>query len=54
MGFTVTIFAFFISFYFVSTEIFTASKQSFEFINNYSRRPICLANGYNFMIEAYT
>ncbi|CDW91798.1 UNKNOWN [Stylonychia lemnae] len=52
-GFSFVILGFYLTFYFISARIFESSKESFNFIFNFSRRPACLANSVNFMIETF-
>eukprot|EP00347_Sterkiella_histriomuscorum_P023574 403334120 len=52
--FATIIFGFYISFYFISSQVFQSAKDSFTFLTNTNRRAPCLSNVYQLLLETYT
>ena len=54
LSFSLVIIGFYISFNFISLHIFKSASQNFSYLKVVNRRPPCLVNVYNFLLETYS
>ncbi|CDW85117.1 pas domain s-box family protein [Stylonychia lemnae] len=53
-SFATIILGFYLSFYFISSMVFSSAKDSFNYLKTANRRAPCISNIYQFLIETYT